>query len=440
MSSSTSRVKIVIVGAGPCGLLLAWNLLQHNDSKTYDIFIVEKRSDPRSKTDAASSDRTFPIALQSRGWNALPKSIQSTLSNQGVWVVGLCLHGKKGRRFIPRDKPNLSIDRNQLAKTLLEAVAQAATSKSKVQFHFDSAMEDLDHDAKTISIRSNNTNNDTTTTTTTLAFDYLVAADGGRSQVRQELCDNNLLTADIQEIPDDYRTIHLSRAAPKVERMDSDKIHGWMFPTCKIIAVPIHPGVVSGAIIFDKGSDPFATMTEPHQVQDYFAQLSPEELAFLVSDEEADALLNRPTATLLSVRCSQLHTPHTLLLGDAAHAVSASCGQGCNAALQDVQVFCDTLAQQNHEWNKALPAYTQARLGDAHAVSELSDYTHPRSGWLKFEFIARTILRKLLPLWLANWLLKPLPTEVLAGTDISYTQVLAQTQWWVDRVKKQTQQ
>lgn len=39
------------------------------------------------------------------------------------------------------------------------------------------------------------------------------------------------------------------------------------------------------------------------------------------------------------VRCSQLHGPQVLVIGDAAHAVSPSLGQGCNAALEDVTVI-----------------------------------------------------------------------------------------------------
>ena len=38
------------------------------------------------------------------------------------------------------------------------------------------------------------------------------------------------------------------------------------------------------------------------------------------------------------VRCSQLHGPRVVVVGDAAHAVSPSMGQGCNSALEDITV------------------------------------------------------------------------------------------------------
>jgi kynurenine 3-monooxygenase len=125
-----------------------------------------------------------------------------------------------------------------------------------------------------------------------------------------------------------------------------------------------------------------------------------------------------------------------LLLGDAAHAVSASAGQGCNSALQDVEVFGALLDQYEDDWTKVLPAYTLARLEDAHAVSDLSDYSSARSKWMKVEWFLRIILRKVLPKWLSSWGLRPMPMELLSETSLSYTDVLEQTKWWVDRVKR----
>ena len=42
---------------------------------------------------------------------------------------------------------------------------------------------------------------------------------------------------------------------------------------------------------------------------------------------------------LCRVRCSELHGPGVILVGDAAHAVTPIGGQGCNAALEDGSVL-----------------------------------------------------------------------------------------------------
>ena len=41
-----------------------------------------------------------------------------------------------------------------------------------------------------------------------------------------------------------------------------------------------------------------------------------------------------------TVRCSKLHGPSTVLLGDAAHGVTPQMGQGCNSALESAAIFC----------------------------------------------------------------------------------------------------
>lgn len=79
--------------------------------------------------------------------------------------------------------------------------------------------------------------------------------------------------------------------------------------------------------------------------------------------------------------------------------------------------------------------YTDERIDDIHAVSDLSDYSTPRTKWMKIEWIVRTILKKILPVWISSIFLKPLPMELLMETSLPYREVLCQTQWWIDRVK-----
>jgi kynurenine 3-monooxygenase len=144
--------------------------------------------------------------------------------------------------------------------------------------------------------------------------------------------------------------------------------------------VPIHPDTIHGMLPLTRANIPFRACNHPSKVQSYFQKPSPNSLGHLMSPEQAAALLVCPTSTLLLVQCNRFHIDNqVLLLGNTAHAVSASVGQGYNLASQDVQVFCGLLEQYQDDWTKALPAYTTQRLADAHAVSDLSDYSTPQS-------------------------------------------------------------
>ena len=60
--------KVVIIGVGPTGLLLAHYLLRRGK---YCVALYEQRPDPRLVD--VSQDRTFPISLQERGQKGTPQ-------------------------------------------------------------------------------------------------------------------------------------------------------------------------------------------------------------------------------------------------------------------------------------------------------------------------------------------------------------------------------
>lgn len=89
--------KIVIIGSGPAGLLLA-HYLSHRGN--YQIDIYERRDDPRLSD--VSGDRTFPISLQERGRKALRAivGLEEAIAAESVFCHGTIMHAEKGKRHI----------------------------------------------------------------------------------------------------------------------------------------------------------------------------------------------------------------------------------------------------------------------------------------------------------------------------------------------------
>jgi len=60
------------------------------------------------------------------------------------------------------------------------------------------------------------------------------------------------------------------------------------------------------------------------------------------------------------------------LLGDAAHAVVPFYGQGMNASFEDARILAELLDKHNHDLDKALPAYNEARIPAANAIADMA--------------------------------------------------------------------
>jgi kynurenine 3-monooxygenase len=142
--------KVVIIGAGPAGLLLAYYLLRRGK---YRVELYEQRSDPRLVD--GSQDRTFPISLQERGRKAIRKipGLEDAIASAGVFCNGTRLYRSQGKvRKISRAIPILTIDRNRLVMILLQHLTQIYTSE-QLTVKFSCPCISVDRSAKTVTLK-----------------------------------------------------------------------------------------------------------------------------------------------------------------------------------------------------------------------------------------------------------------------------------------------
>ena len=174
----------------------------------------------------------------------------------------------------------------------------------------------------------------------TAHYDILVGTDGARSHVRKYLEEATNLSCEKDYIPDAYKTLFLNRSNFQ-EKIDlgTNRLHGSGLEGMRILMVPQLNDKLNGVIIFDAKNNPFETLKNKEDVLGFFAEKF-SIFAKLMSEAEAEELLTRTVARVITVRCDRFHEGDSILIiGNAAHAVSPSIGQGCNSALEDVLIL-----------------------------------------------------------------------------------------------------
>ncbi|MBD1914684.1 MULTISPECIES: NAD(P)/FAD-dependent oxidoreductase [Cyanophyceae] len=423
----TSSQTIVIVGAGPAGLLLAHYLLRRGDR----VQIYDRRPDPRQV--APDQQRSFPISLQYRGRRALQgiPGLEEAIAEYSVMCQGTYLHRKGKTRRILRKHPILTIDRNRLVLVLLEQLVARYPDPARLSLTFDCTCQGVDSQTQTVSFQAADGQS------FTVNYDRLVGADGAKSCVRAALVAEHGLNCQQTYVPDAYKSIFLARTNPQqgVE-LAPDFIHACnMGGDARILLAPQPGDQMHGAFIFNAKNSPFDGLKTKADVLDYFAARLPT-FRSLLSEAEAEALLQRPTARLTTVTCDRFHHgDRILILGDAAHAVSPSIGQGCNSALQDVEWLNQLLDQYQDDWSQVLPQFSQQRVVEAHALRDLSDYSFPRSKALVLEFFLRLTVGRKLHQWFPKRF-SPFVFDLVLDTDLNYSEVLRRSQGWINKVKR----
>ncbi|MBW4462687.1 MAG: FAD-dependent monooxygenase [Nodosilinea sp. WJT8-NPBG4] len=423
----TSSQIIVIVGAGPAGLLLAHYLLRRG----YRVQIYDRRPDPRQI--APDQQRSFPISLQHRGRRALQNipGLEEAIAEYSVMCRGTYVHRKSKARCIPRKHPILTVDRNRLVLVLLEQLVARYPEPTQLSLTFDCPCQGVDSQAQTVSFQAADGQS------FSVNYDRLIGADGAKSCVRAALVAEHGLNCQQAFVPDAYKSIFLARTnrSQGVE-LAPDFIHACNIGgDARILLAPQPGDQMHGAFIFSAKNSPFGRLKTKADVLDYFATQLPT-FRPLLSEAEAEALLQRPTARLTTLTCDRFHQgDRILILGDAAHAVSPSIGQGCNSALQDVEWVNQLLDQYQDDWSQVLPQFSQQRVIEAHALRDLSDYSFPRSKALVLEFFLRLTVGRKLHQWFPQRF-SPFVFDLVLDTDLNYSEVLRLSEGWINKVKR----
>lgn len=354
----TSRVAIV--GGGLVGCVAAMFLADRG----HEVLVVERRPDPRRGP--LGGGRSINLTLCERGWAALAEiGADLTVRRLALPASGRRIHHADGslssQPYGAHGEAIWSIGRNHLNRALLDL----AEARPEVTTRFELRCRGVDLEAPALEVEG-------TAGRERIEADVLIGADGAFSAVRRRLVDCDRFDYAQHFVDQGYKELTLPAAEGGGWRLDETAIHIWPRGRFMLIGFANLDGSFTLSLHLPFEGDPsFASLTGRAAVERLFAD------AFRDLAEVADSLveefLAHPVCSMVTVRCSPWSRGgRVALIGDAAHAIVPSYGQGANSGFEDCRLLAGALDEHGGDWGRALPAFEAARKPDADAIADVS--------------------------------------------------------------------
>ncbi|HEY9706551.1 MAG TPA: FAD-dependent monooxygenase, partial [Allocoleopsis sp.] len=295
-----------------------------------------------------------------------------------------------------------SINRNILAEHLCNEGIRRFPDQ--IQYYFGNRLENIDFENKIATFENAQSQ-------IKQQFDLLIGADGVFSSTR-ELIIKQFSDFKCEQNRDDM-TFKICQLGASTKFASSAADWGECFHTwpstqpVTILAPPNPDGTLTGVLILPQQGDfTFEKIKNKEDVESLFFTKFPDVFAdkYISDDFVQDLLEQKSSYGGITTNCSAFHVGDSVvLIGDAAHSVWASLGQGCNVALESCRIFAEILAQNQDNLQIALSAYTKARKPDTDAIGRMSEEGfggNKRAGNALFftKIIELSLLNKLLPI------------------------------------------
>jgi len=395
--TQTNKNNIVIIGAGPAGLVSAIAFARRGISTT----VIEKLEHPESAL-RFDPNRSYTIDITGHGLKALryidacEQFEQHMIPFKGIRIYG--------SNFIDRwNDDGWTGSRGDILRTLMNLVEEHYTDD--IQCEFETEVVSVDVHAGIVTTCKQGIHQ-------TRQFDFIIGADGGGSVVRQAMVDQiPEFTTTYSEIPNYATMLELDQ---NTDELDPSYLY----------VMSTNPFCVAGAINGESGKDKmrwFCAVGSNHEVhysavieaRRHFQKSAPNLLRF-VSDTSLIKFTQLKCYHIgRQVTCSQLYGGKAVLLGDAA-APFSPIGQGINAAMESAMIFDQCYDGTTPEaLESTVQRYNQRWLPEAKAIAWISE----RMVYNKTSHILRMKIAQLFGINILSNAKK---------TDIDYTQVKKQ--------------
>ena len=359
------KEKILIVGAGLCGSMLALRMAQRG----YQVVVYESRSDLR-KSDI-SAGRSINLALSNRGLKALRMAgVEEKARELCIPMKGRLMHDVASNTFESNYSGRQGEFINSISRGDLNGLLLTEAEKySNVKIHFNTRCLEIDIETKIASFQSIDSEKQFT-----VQADVIFGTDGAGSSLRKSYekqfpefsVTQDFLTHGYKEleIPADKNGNHV---------ISKEYLHIWPRGDYMLIALPNMDGsfTVTLFLSYSEGLYNFDNLITEEKIIEFFKKDFPDTLSLI--PDILKEFENNPTGKLGTIKCYPWsYKGNTLLLGDSSHAIVPFYGQGMNASFEDVYVFDTVLNQFEGDWSTVFSEFQKQRKIDTDAIADLA--------------------------------------------------------------------
>ena len=358
--------KVLIIGAGLCGSMLALRLAQRG----YKEDVYESRPDLR-KVDI-SAGRSINLALSDRGLKALRMcGMEDKAREICIPMYGRLMHDREGNTFASNYSGREGEYINSISRGDLNAILlDEAEKHDNVNIYFNKKCKNVAIENKTAFFKDYKTKEEFE-----VEADVIFGADGAGSSLRKSyVSERKFLFSYSQDyLNHGYKELEIPAHKDGSHQISKGHLHIWPRGDFMLIALPNMDGsfTVTLFLSYDEGEFNFENLNSEEKINEFFEKEFPDALALIPNIKEEFA--NNPTGPLGTIKCSPWsYQNKTLLIGDSSHAIVPFYGQGMNASFEDVFVLDEILNQDLNDWKAVFKAYQKTRKQDTDAIADLA--------------------------------------------------------------------
>ena len=352
---------ITVIGAGLVGSALSMFLAKMG----YRVEVYERNPDIREAN--VTSGRSINLTLCDRGFKALDAlGVGDIVRGISVPAYGRLIHDvKSDLSFQPygnNDEAIYSISRSDLNRALLNF----AEENFDIKFHFNEKCVGLDLATATVEMK-----NSSDGTVKTRKADHLFGCDGAHSSVRMQLQKMNLFNFSQQYWDQGYKELHVPLDADSYWTSKHNALHIWPRGHYMLIAFPNTDGSFTCSLhIPYEGKLSFQSIQTDADLLALFQESFPDVIKLMPTLVE-DFFRNPPNP-MITIKCSPWSFQGKVaLIGDAAHAIYPSYGQGANTGFEDCLVLYECMQRHGGDWRSLLREYESLRKPNTDAIADL---------------------------------------------------------------------